>query len=63
MQIQNNLILKLANKNFKIMTVLFLNTEYMDKINAIKGFFMDIYNLHKINIHYRNSNKLHQIKQ
>lgn len=45
------------------MTVLFLNTEYMHKINAIKGFSIDIYNLDKINIHYRNSNKLHQIKQ
>ena len=56
-------MLKSTDKNFKIMTALFLTTEYMEKMNEIKELSIDIYNLHKINIHSRNSNKPYQIKQ
>lgn len=43
MQMQNNLILKSTDKNFKIITTaMFLNIEDMDKMNETMGYSMDI---------------------
>lgn len=43
MHVQNNLILKSTDKNFKIITTaLFLNTDDMDNMNEIMGQSMDI---------------------